>query len=418
MAQQVNPRVAIGIDIGTSKVAITVGQHKEGLISVIGLGTAPNAGLRRGIIEDTDEVISSLSAAIEQVHRVSGVTIDHGVLGINGVGTKTVISKSMVAVTQGDGQITEAEVDSVVEAAQSVALPLNHEIVHVFPSIFTIDGQEKTKDPVGMRGLRLEGEILVVGVPTVSITNLTKITDQADIAADGIIFNSIASARAILTKKQKEQGVILIDIGAGTTSYAVYEEGDLIDANVIPVGSSHITNDIAIGLKTTLENAEKIKCEHLDADPARVRDQVLDLAKISDGEQGTVSKKQVVEIADARLKELFSMVRKEIKRIKRDAMLPAGAVLTGGGAKLKGIVQQAKENLDLPAQLGVPSLEVGGTIDKLDDPSYSTSIGLMLFGLEMKPQEGTSGGFKFNFKNQKMGDFAQKARNIFKHFLP
>jgi len=420
MAQQINPKVAIGVDIGSSKIAITIGQYKEGMTSVIGLGTAVNSGLRRGMINDTDEVISSLSQAMEEAQRMCGVPIDHAMVGISGVGTKTVASKSVVAVTQGDGAITDAEVDSVIESARSIALPPNHEIIHVFPLIFTIDGQEKTKDPIGMRGLRLEGEILVVGVPTASVTNLTKITSQAEIAVDGLIFNPIASARAILNKKQKEQGVVLIDIGAGTTSYAVYEEGELIDANVIPVGSSHITNDIAIGLKTTLDVAEKIKCNHLDANPDKVKDQEIDLSKFDGGEEeeGKASKIEVTQIADARLKELFGMVRKELKKIKRDSMLPAGAVITGGGAKLKGIIQQAKLNLDLPAQIGIPTLEVGGTIDKLDDPSYSTSIGLMLFGLEMEPQEGTGGGFSFKFKNAKMGELADKARSIFKQFLP
>lgn len=419
MAQQVNPKVAIGIDIGTSKIAISVGQYKEGLTSVVGLGTAPNSGLRRGIINDTDEVTSCLSAAIEEAQRMCGVPISHGMVGISGVGTKTVISKSVVAVTRGDGVISEEEVSNVIEAARSVALPPNHEIIHVFPTMFTIDNQEKTKDPVGMRGLRLEGEITVIGVPTASVTNMTKVISQAEVSIDGMIFNSIASARAILNKKQKEQGVILLDIGAGTTSYAVYEEGELVDANVLPIGASHITNDIAIGLKTTLEIAEKIKCQHLDADPNKVRDGEIDLAKLGNGgEEGKVSRKEVTDIADARLKEIFSMVRKELKRIKRDAMLPAGVVLTGGGAKLKGIVSQAKEYLELPAQLGIPSLEVGGTIDKLDDPSYSTSIGLMLQGLEMEPQEGTGGNFKFNFNNAKMEGLADKAKSIFKHFLP
>lgn len=419
MAQQINPRVAIGVDIGSSKITIAVGQYKEGLISVVGLGIAPNSGLRRGIINDTDEVISALSAATEAVQRMCGVPVDHAMVGISGVGTKTVISKSVVAVTQGDGLITDAEVDNVIESARSIALPPNHEIIHVFPNIFTIDNEEKTKDPVGMRGLRLEGEILVIGVPTASVTNLTKITSQADIRVDGLIFNPIASARAVLNKKQKEQGVILIDIGAGTTGYAVYEESELIDANIIPVGSSHITNDIAIGLKTTLDVAEKIKCNQLDADPAKAGDQEVDLSKIGANEEGgKVSRKEIAAIADARLKELFGMIRKELKRIKRDSLLPAGAVITGGGSKLKGMVQQAKHNLELPAQLGVSSLEVGGTIDKLDDPSYSTSIGLMLYGLEMEPQEGTGGGFRFNLKNAKMGDLADKARNIFKQFLP
>ncbi|MBP6930395.1 cell division protein FtsA [Patescibacteria group bacterium] len=414
-----NEQIGIGIDIGASKVAVTIGQKREGLTNVLAIGTAPSSGLRRGIIIDSDEVISSLSAALEDAHRKSGIIIDHAMVGISGVGTKTLDSKSIVAITSGDEGISVTDIDNVTESARAVALPPNYEIIHSFPIIYTIDNQEQSKDPLGMKGTRLEGEILVVGVPSANVNSLVRIINQADISLDGLIFSPLASARAVLNKKQKEQGVLLLDIGAGTTGYAVFEEGDLIDTNVLPIGSSHITNDIAIGLKTTLEIAERVKTQYVDANPGSASDKMVDLSKIEgDKEEGKFSGSEITTIVDARLKELFAMVRKELKKIKRDAMLPAGAVLTGGGAKLKGIVSQAKENLELPAQIGIPSLEIGGAVDKLDDPSYATSIGLMLQSVEYGPQEGTSGGFVVKIKNAKVEGLANKARNIIKQFLP
>lgn len=294
-----NDQIGIGIDIGTSKVAVTIGQIREGLISVLAIGSAPNSGLRRGVIIDSDEVVSSLSAALEDAHRKSGIAIDHAMVSVSGVGTKTLDSKSIVAITSGDEGISAADIDNVTESARAVALPPNYEIIHSFPIIYTIDNQEQSKDPLGMKGTRLEGEILVVGVPTANVNSLVRIINQADIALDGLIFAPLASARAVLNKKQKEQGVILLDIGAGTTSYAVFEEGDLIDTNVLPIGSSHITNDIAIGLKTTLEIAERVKTQYVDANPESASDKIIDLSKIEGSkEEGKFPSSEITTIVE------------------------------------------------------------------------------------------------------------------------
>jgi len=419
MSDIINSRVSVGIDIGTSKVAITVGQHKENLTTIIGMGVAPNSGLRRGVIIDPEEVVSSLSASIEETQKTCGLEIRNAIVGVGGTGIKTVKSRGVVAITHGDSEINGNDVEAVIDSAKSVALPPNYEPVQIIPKYFTVDGGDEVNDPTGMRGMRLEGEVFVTGVPSAQINNIIKIINQLDINADAIILNPLASARAVLTKKQKEQGVMLLDIGAGTTSYCIYEEGELVDANVIPVGSSHITNDIAIGLKTTLEIAEKIKCQYLNIDDTKYREtKTIDLSKLSDGEEGKVSKAQLAEIADARLKEIFGFVRKELKRLRKDMLLPAGVVLTGGGSNLQGIVHQAKILLDLPAQKGNSSLEVGGTFDKIDNPSYATSIGLMLTGLEMSTQEGPTHGFEFNLKKVNLGGLTDKAKKIFKHFLP
>jgi len=416
---KIRENTSVGIDIGTHKIAIAVSQVREGLVNITGLTSVPSAGLRRGSIVDPEEVVSSLSAAIEDAQRISGTEITNAILGYGGTGIVTTISRGVVSVTRPDGEINEEDIERVIEAAKSVALPPNQEIIHLYPAQYTIDSQEQTKDPRGMRGIRLETEALTIGAPSANIRNLTHAVDQAGVSIDAIIFNPIAAARAILTKKQKEIGVALIDIGAATTSMVVYEEGDIVHAAVIPVGAGHITNDVAIGLKTTLEVAEKIKCHHLNADPSKVKDtEKLDLAKITEQEDERVPKKYITEIVDARLKEMFTMIRKELKRIKRDNLLPAGAVLTGGGAKLEGIISQAKDNLHLPAQIGVPVMEIGATIDKLDDPSYATSIGLALMGLEIRENAGRVKKSNFRFKNINIGGVVGRAKQILKQLMP
>ncbi len=417
--RSVQDKISVGVDIGTHKIAISVGQVREGLINIAALASSPSAGLRRGQIIDPEEVVSSLSAAIEDAQRISGQEITNAIVGYGGVGISTTSSRGVVAISRPDGEINEEDMERVMEAAKSVALPPNLDIIHLFPTNYTIDSQENTKDPRGLRGVRLEIDALTIGAPAANIRNLTNVANQAGIDINAIAYNPIAAARAILTKKQKENGVLLIDIGAATTSMVVYEEGDIIDAFVIPIGSSHITNDIAIGLKTTLEVAEKIKCHHLNADPDKVKEtDRLDLSKITEHEDEKVSKKFITEIVDARLKEIFTHVRKELKRIKRDSLLPAGAVLTGGGSKLPGIISQAKDNLHLPVQPGMPIIEIGATIDKLDDPSYATSIGLSLMGLEMDNAPDNSRVARFDIKNIKLGGVVNRAKSIFKQLLP
>jgi cell division protein FtsA len=277
--------------------------------------------------------------------------------------------------------------------------------------MFIIDGQEGIKDPVGMSGVRLEVEAHVIGVATGAIKNLTKCVFQSGIAIEELVFGPLALSKLLLSKKQKELGVILIDFGAGTTSLAVFEEGDLIHSAVLPIGSSHITNDIAIGLRTSLDVAEKIKREYGICDPSQVAEkETLDLSKFSKNEQEEVSKKYIAEIIEARISELFSMIKDELRKIDRDGMLPAGAVLTGGGSRLKSLVDVAKDNLKLPAQVGLPTLQISGMVDKIEDPVYAQSVGLVLWGIE----EGRVRGFP----SISISSIPSKVKDFFKQFLP
>lgn len=408
--------VIVGLDVGTSKVSVCVGQFQEDILNVVGVGTAPNSGLRKGVVGDLEETVSAISAALDEAERMSGIPITNAYVSINGTHISSTVSKGIIAVSRADGEISEADTERALEAARAVALPPNREILHVLPRNYIIDGQEGVKDPVGMSGIRLEVETLVIGGSTSAIKNLGKCVYQAGLEMDGLVFSPLATAKGLLSKRQKESGVILIDIGAGTTSYVVFEEGEVLRTNVLPVGSSHITNDIAIGLRTNLDVAEKIKVRYGCAHPQSVREsEKIDLSELDENENQRIARRYVAEIIEARLNEIFGMIREDLASIDREGMLPAGVVLTGGGAKLEGLVEYAKEYLKLPAQMGSPLLEISGLIDKLDDPSYSTCIGLMIWGIFETAHDG---GTPVRTDMRQLGDIVGKAKGWLKNFMP
>lgn len=407
--------VIVGLDVGTSKVAVCVGQFQEDILNVVGVGTAPNSGLRKGVVGDLEETVSAISAALDEAERMSGIPITSAYVSINGTHISSTLSKGVIAVSRADGEISEADSERALEAARAVALPPNREILHVLPRQYVIDGQEGVKDPVGMSGIRLEVETLVIGGSTSAIKNLGKCVYQAGLEMDSLVFSPLATAKGLLSKRQKESGVILVDIGAGTTTYAVYEEGEVQRTNVLPIGSSHITNDIAIGLRTNLDVAEKIKLRYGCANPQSVREsEKIDLSELDDNENQRVNRRYVAEIIEARLNEIFGMIREDLAAIDREGMLPAGVVLTGGGAKLEGLTEYVKEYLKLPVQLGTPLLEISGLIDKLDDPSYSTCIGLMIWGIF----ETATDSAPVRTDMKQLGDIVDKARGWLKNFMP
>lgn len=410
--------VIVGLDVGTTKVAAAAGSYQENGIEVIGLAKTPNTGLRKGMVADIEETVSAISAVLEETERSAGIPLSSCFVGINGSHISSINSKGVIAVSRADGEITESDVERVIEASRAVAIPPNREILHVIPRSYIVDGQEGIKDPIGMTGIRLEVETHVISGSTSAIKNLTKCVTQAGLDIDGLVFSPLATAKILLSKKQKELGVALLDIGAGTTSMAVFEEGDIIHCGVLPVGSMHITNDIAIGLRISLEAAEKIKLKYGTSCAEKIRDsETIDLSNFEHGETEKAKRKYVAEIIEARLTEIFNMVKDDLKKIGKDGMLPAGIVLTGGGSQLEGLIDFAKNYLRLPAQIGLPMLEASGMVDKLDNPVYATSVGLLLWGLEDIPP-GTKGlGFsKFNIPN--MGGVVEKTKNFFKQFLP
>jgi cell division protein FtsA len=376
--------IVVGIDIGSSNVRTVIVQsfETEELPRVIGVGVAPSAGLRKGMIVDLEEAVRAVNESVENAERSSGVAVNSAVISMGGNHINSQSSKGVIAVGRADGEVTEDDIARVINAAQAISVPPNKEIIHIIPKNYSLDDQKGIKDPLGMNGVRLEVDATIIEGSTPVIKNLTKCIEQAGIRIDDFVLAPLAAAKACLSKRQKELGVILVDIGGGTTSVVVYEENDLLHTAILPIGGSHITNDIAIGLRTSIDVAERVKIEYGNAFPSEIgKKEDINLSEIDSQEEGIVSRYHVAEIIEARLEEIFSMVNKELKTIGRDKLLPAGIVLTGGTAKLPGAVDLAKNILGLPAQTGFP-IPLGGLVDKVDEPSFVTAVGLVLWGLE------------------------------------
>ena len=376
--------IIVGVDMGSSNIRTVIAQifPEEEMPRIIGVGIAESAGIRKGVIVDLEEALNSVRESKEKAEMNCGLKIDHAIVSLGGSQITSQNSKGVVAIGRADGEVTEDDVMRVINAAQAISVPPNKEIIHVIARSYSLDDQKNIKDPLGMNGVRLEADTMIIEGSTPYVRNLAKCFEQTDIEMDDFVLVPLAASKAVLSKRQKELGVILIDIGGGTTSIAVFEENDLLHTSILPIGGNNITNDIAIGLRTSIEVAEKVKLEYGSALPSEVsKKEDINLAEIDANEEGLVSRHHVAEIIEARLEEIFSMVNKELKIIGRDKLLPAGIILTGGTAKISGSVDLAKNILALPAQTGFP-LQMGGLVDKIDDPAFATVAGLILWGLE------------------------------------
>jgi cell division protein FtsA len=404
--------IYIGLDVGSTKVCCIVGLQEEGeaLPSIIGVGVAPTTGMRKGEVIDVDETVSSITAAVDEAERISGIAIDRATISIDGAHITSQNSKGVIAVGRADHEISIDDLQRVEEAATAIQLPLNREIVQVFPRFYSVDAQRNIKDPVGMSGVRLEVETHVITGATPTLKNLDRSIYQVGIEIQSRVMVPLAAARAVLTKRQKELGVAIVDIGGGTTGVAVYEEGDVLSSSIIPIGANHITSDLAIGLRTDIDIAEKIKLMHAKAYyPKGVPDDMIKIDELG-ANADPVSRKFLQEIVSARLDEIFSLVRAELKKVGKEQLLPGGIVLTGGGAKLIGIDELAKSKLRLPVIIGKPE-GFSGIVDRVSDPAFATPIGLMLENMSYGP---VSGGRT----NAKLGETVDKLKARFKKFLP
>ncbi len=408
----------VGLDIGTHTIRVVQGKVEEsGKINIIGAAAVPAVGLRRGVIVDIDEAVSSISAALERVERMTGVPVSIANVAVGGNHIACIDSKGVIAVSRADGEISENDVVRVIDASQAISIPPNREVIHVIPKTFTLDGQAGIKDPLGMTGIRLEVETILIHGATPFLRNLQKAIMQAGLEIDQLVLSPVAAAQSILSKRQKELGVAVVDLGAGTTSLAVFEENNLLHTAIIPVGSMHITNDIAIGLRCTIDTAEKVKLVYGQAS-AKLMDKLseVDLAKIDPEETERIPQTVVGDIIEARLEEIFDMVTKELKRIDRDGKLPAGIILTGGGAALPGVVEYAKHRFRLPVSIGAPA-EMDTVIDQVLDPAFATVVGLALWGGRY-----SSGYSSMDFMKPMLGlwnhSIVLKFRQWFKSFMP
>lgn len=410
-------RIVAGLDIGNSKIrtAIAVMDENSTTPNVIGVGVSPSGGLRKGNIIDVEETVANIASALEDAERMAGEPVHNVFLGISGDHIASMDSKGVIAISHSGNEIIEDDVDRVLEAAQAVAIPNNRRILRIIPKTFTVDEQTGIKYPVGMTGIRLEVLAHLVTGLVPAVKNIEKCVHQAGVDINDIIPCGLAAAESVLTKRQKELGTVVIDIGSGGTNVAIYEEGTVLHSASLPVGGDNVTNDIAIGLRTSIDTAEKIKIEYGSCIPEDIHDrETIDLSLLSKIDTQTVSKKQLAEIIQARYHEIFMMVKDELAKVQRDGMLPAGAILAGAAVKMPGTIDLAREVLNLPVQIGFPT-NYEGVVDKIEDPAYASVIGLVIWGSRF---QGDGYGSRFDFKNFSFEKFAQSAKTWFRGLLP
>lgn len=373
------------IDIGSSAIKTIVADYrKDGRLKVVGAIRQSSSGLRKGVVVDASETINALRKVIEDLRSVSRKATQNIYVNVNGDNIKTHSSKGVAAVSRADGEILHDDIERALQASRAIHLPPSHLVLHNITKEFLVDDIGDIADPAGMNGSRLEVNSLVVSAFAPFVNNLIKYLEKSGGSIGGLVFNPIASSRSVLTKKQMDLGAAAIDIGFGTTTLSVYEEGKLIHAACLPIGAGNITNDLAVGLKMPVETAETIKLAYGYALSREIsRRDTVKMTEIDQFLTGEVSRRFLSEIIEIRLAEIFELVNNELKLIKRNSQLPAGIVLTGGGAKLAGIAELAKQELKLSAQIGLPHLDLLDTGESnyneiLNEPEFSVAVGLLL----------------------------------------
>jgi len=404
----------VGLDVGSQNIKAAIAEvRKDGKLAVIKLIKTPSGGIRKGLVDDTAEAARALTQIMGEIKKVSKSAAKNIFLGVGSHDVKVQASRGIVAVSRADSEIHQDDVDRVVEASQALNLPPNRTVLHSLTQEFVVDGVGDVRDPLGMIGSRLEVNSLIVDAFAPSIKDATKCIEIVGGGVSGLVFSPLAAARSVLSKAQKELGVVLIDIGSGKTGISLYEENKLVHASVFPVGSGNVTNDLAIGMKCSVGVAELVKFSFGSAlakeVPAR---EAVDLRKIDPAAKGTVTRRLIAEIIEVRLAEIMEFVENELKRFNKARKLPAGAVIVGGGAKIPGIVELTRQELHLSAQIGIPDISAlalaGPDLQlQVEDPEFACAIGLLQIGSD-------KANTKIIGQSQTGGFF----RNLFKHFIP
>ncbi len=421
-------KIVCGIDVGSSKIATLIATILEdGRLNLIGVSSIPSRGVKKGQIVDIESAVAAITESVESAERMAGYSLSQSFVSMGGPQIESTNSHAVVAVAEPDGEIKPSDIGRVNEAARAIALPSSREILHVIPRTFTVDGQEGISDPIGMTGVRLETDTHIVTGPTTSMRNLVKCIGMVGVDVRELVFSGVASSYAVLTETEKELGVILVDIGGETTDIVIYVDGAVAYSSVIPLGGRHVTSDIAVGLRISLESAEKIK-HWLGRTPKvptmpdekgerKKEEEVLDLKALNITEDiQKISRKAVVDsIIRPRLQEIFKFVGKEIKKSGFGTQTPSGLVIAGGGALTVGAMDQAKYILGFPARLGkIESFT--GLVDEIESPTFATAAGLLIYGAKSNGSSEMSlpvlgGGLPIKAMKQKVTD-------LIKSFLP
>jgi cell division protein FtsA len=376
----------VGIDVGTTKVCTIVAQVQEhGRVHILGVGQAPSKGLDKGVVVNIDDVVNVIATSVEKTERLSGYRIETAFVGVAGRHVSSLNSRGVVAIGHPEYEIGRADVARAVEAAQAIAIPSQREVIHVIPRAYIVDGNEGIRDPVGMICFRLEVETHIVTGEVMAIQNLIKSVQRAEVEVDDLVLQPLASGEAVLTREDKDRGVVLVDIGGGTTDIAIFIQGGIWHTSVIPVGGIHFTNDLVYVLQTPYNTAEYLKIrygsavvEPLDSSSSQL-DETIEVETLAAGENQTISRRMLNEILSARAEQVIELIYNEIQRSGYNGLLQAGVVLTGGCSQLPHLDTLAREMLGMPVRIGVPT-GLAGLADTIDSPPYATSVGLVRWG--------------------------------------
>jgi cell division protein FtsA len=373
----------VGLDIGTTKVCAVVGEGDDGGdVQIAGVGLVPSSGIRKGVVVDIEATTRAIGEAVDRAERMAGMKVDSLYASVSGEHIGSTNSRGVVAISRGDHEISAPDVERVIEAARMAALPASdREIVHLLPRGFVVDGHDGVRNPVGMYGARLEVEAHIVTGTSTVLANLMKCVQRAGLEVEEVVLEPLASAEAVLASAERELGVVVADIGGGTTSVGVFVSGGLTHTAILPIGGQHITSDIAVGLRTPVAEAEKLKIRFGAATPGDTSEgELIEVFNVGDREPRILPRRVLCEIIEPRLQEICNMLRLQIRRSGYAHLVPAGIVLTGGTALLRGITRFVSEKLELPARLGLPE-QVGGLTDAVGSPVHATGVGLVLYGI-------------------------------------
>lgn len=382
----------VGLDIGTKKVAAIIGEITENKkIEIIGIGTAESRGLRKGVVVNLDATVDAIKKAQEEAELMAGVEIDSAFVGISGAHIKSFNSRGVIAVSSKNREISREDIHRVIDQSKAVSIPPDREIIHIIPQEFLVDEQDGIKDPLGMNGIKLEVNVHIITSANTSIQNLKTCIGRASIEIEQIVLNQIAASTSILSHDEMELGVGLIDIGGGTTEISIFERGSLWYTSIIPIGGDNFTNDIAVGLRTPIPEAEKIKKKFGCVSSPMLDDQdTIEVPSVGRGKNPRVLSRQLLaDIIQPRAEEIFRLVDNDIKRMGYEKSLNSGIVLTGGTALLEGLEEAAEQIFDLPVRRGDPS-GIGGLVDRVNTPDYATTVGLILYGYNRWKEKGLS----------------------------